>query len=513
MLEEQRPATNSGFAREWDIDVDPLPARRSTSVVRQEPELVPGQTTEAPDDLQPTSATCSPSEAPKADLDAAAGAEALGEGQADGPAEVAAAGLAQDLEGSTPGLQSPSPPPGSRAPAKKRLKFIGAGDLLSWPAQVQRWVWDGWIPWAKVGIVAAVSDHGKTAYLLQLAVGVAAGLPVLGIPTTPSPSGVLFYSAEDDAGDLQRRLELVLEGMAAQGHLTPVDKANIDRNLVFAEPSHDVADLRFEVTEAEICNQLSAMRVAGVVPAMVIVETLSAVSDGDENRTGTTRGLWASARAIAARHDVTVLLSHHYRKDAGGGRSGRSGIAERLGEDSLRGAGANGAAARFVIQMGLPTAREAEDLGLDPLKALNKGFAILRASKLKATKPAMLFVERVDVGQPGQHTWVTHPDSDQIIADLLRCKAKAKAEDLDLQDLLLLTIYRQGPSPDREMLKAIFAGNPNPATALTNALNRLRNRGDLQARALSLTPQGTAKAKTLAEEFPEEEGPEETAGL
>jgi hypothetical protein len=178
MLEEQRPATNSGFAREWDIDVDSLPTRRSTSVVRQEPELVPGQSTEAPGDLQPASATGSPAEAPNADLDAAADTEALGEDQVDCQAGVVAAGIAQDLEGSTPVLQSPSLPPKSPAPSRQRLKFTNAGDLLSRPIQPQRWVWYGWVPRPKVGLVAA-------------------GRPVLGIPTTPNPSGVLFYSLED----------------------------------------------------------------------------------------------------------------------------------------------------------------------------------------------------------------------------------------------------------------------------------------------------------------------------
>ena len=187
------------------------------------------------------------------------------------------------------------------------------------------------------------------------------------------------------------------------------------------------------------------------------------------------------------------------------------GITEHLGEDCLRGAGANGAAARFVIQMGLPSAREAEDLGLDPLKVLNKGYTIIRASKLKAANPAMLFVERVDFGQPGAHTWAVRPDSDQIIEDLL--KSKTKAEAMDLQDLLLLTIYRQGSDPDREKLKAIFVGSPNPGIALTNALSRLRQKGDLLPKALTLTPQGIAMATALAQDVPEEDDCEETTDI
>jgi hypothetical protein len=145
------------------------------------------------------------------------------------------------------------------------------------------------------------------------------------------------------------------------------------------------------------------------------------------------------------------------------------------------------------------------------MKLLNKGFAILRASKLKAAKPAMLFVERVDIGQPGQHTWVVRPDSDQIIADLL--KSKTKVEALDLQDLLRLTIYRLGANPDREQLKAVFAGSANPATALTNALNRLRTRGDVVPKAGAFTIQGLAKAKTLVEGFPDEDDAEGATGI
>jgi len=116
----------------------------------------------------------------------------------------------------------------------------------------------------------------------------------------------------------------------------------------------------------------------------------------------------------------------------------------------------------------------------------------------------------VDFGQPGAHTWAVHPDSDQIIADLL--KSKTKAEAMDLQDLLLLTIHRQGADPDREKLKAIFVGSTNPAKDLTNALNRLRQRGDILPKVLTLTTQGIARATSLAQDMPEEDEGEGPAG-
>jgi len=514
MLNEEFPrSVFTPYEREHALDMEVDDSLPSPTASKQS-EVDPAPATEAPDGLPETTTACSPAEATNAGLDAAVDAEGLtmDDYPVAFPEERVDVTAPTDQVGPEPTSAPPSLPAPARSlvTANKRLKFTNAGDLLSRAIQPQRWVWDGWVPRPKVGLVAAVSDHGKTALLLQLAAGVAAGQSVLGIPTTSSPSGVLFYSLEDDGDDVQRRLNMVMDGMATQGNLSKEGRKNIHKNFVFAEPSHDDEDLRFESTEMELRDQLAAMRVAGIVPALVIVETLTAVSDGDENRTGTTRGLWAAARSIAALEDVTVLISHHYRKDAGGGRSSRSGVAERLGEDSLRGAGANGASARFVIQMGLPTAREAEDLGLDTMKALNKGYAIIRASKLKAAKPSMIFVERVDFGQPGAHTWAVHPDSDQIIADLL--KSKTKAEAMDLQDLLLLTIHRQGADPDREKLKAIFVGSTNPAKDLTNALNRLRQRGDILPKVLTLTTQGIARATSLAQDMPEEDEGEEPAG-
>jgi hypothetical protein len=151
--------------------------------------------------------------------------------------------------------------------------------------------------------------------------------------------------------------------------------------------------------------------------------------------------------------------------------------------------------------MGLPTTDEAESVGLELLKALNKGYAILRASKLKASKPSLLFLERVDSGETGQHTWTARADGERIIANLM--KSKARVDEVDLQDRLLVEIYRQGTSPDREKLKSLFAGNQDQDKALTNALNRLRKRRDVQPRMLLLTVQGRERAISLLEEVGE----------
>jgi len=381
------------------------------------------------------------------------------------------------------------------------LKTVTAGTILSAEVRPPRWVWDGWIPRGKVGMLAAVSDHGKTAFILQLAVGIASGRPVLGIPTTPKPCGVLFYSLEDDPEDFQPRMRWVLEGMESAGTLSPLDRENVSRNLWFASPTYEVPDLRFERTAREFRGHLADMRKKGIEPALVIVETLSAVTEGDESQAHTTRALWASARNIAYHEDVTVLITHHYRKEAGGGKANRSSVVERIEPDKVRGSSANEGAARFVVQMGLPTMDEAEAAGLDGHKALNKGYAILRASKLKAHKPDMLFLERIDKDEVGQHTWARHPKGDVIIANLL--KSTSKLKELNQEDKVLVELFRQGTDPDREKLKELFKGANDPDKALTNALSGLRRKNEVQARKLLLTIPGRERAISLSEEWEE----------
>ena len=405
-------------------------------------------------------------------------------------------------------------PPGDAAPSLERLvsstlraketkdtsicpgslKTWTAGEVLDAPRPLRRWVLDGWIPWGKVGMIGATSDHGKTGLVLQLGAAIACACPVFGIPTVSSPAGALVMSFEDDAiEDLGPRLAMVLSEMAPT--LAQVDM--IRRNLWVSNPDWDHSAQGVAVL-LEVGKELGRMKAAGIIPAIVFIETLSSIASGDQNSARDMELVWAAARTLAGRHDVTVAISHHFRKP-GGGKSDRPGSVDKMEPDILRGSSANEGAARWIIQMGCPTPNEAEGLGLDSHKALNRGYAVVRASKLKANKPTPFFLERLDPGEPGEHCWVRRGDGEALAAQWLHQGGK-RIEDLAIQDVVLLTLFmHRHESEDKQRAAVEAKCFPEAADTkpIRNTLNRLRSAGYILKGKLDITAAGMARAQSL----------------
>ena len=393
------------------------------------------------------------------------------------------------LESSKP-IESIHPP--------RSIQSWSVGELLDMPRTTPRWIWEGWLPRAKVGMIVAVGDHGKTALGLQLGAAVATGRPFLGFPTNHKPLGVLVVSFEDDAQeDLGPRLRLVLEAM---GDLSPEESKSLRSGFRIANPTWTGPDVLFEGLRPDLERELQSMKDSGVEPGIVILETLQAITNGDENSVDATRKLWNQARAIAKGFDVSVAISHHLKKETNTGKN-RAGLYEKLESDRIRGSSANEGAARFVLQLASIRPDEAERGGLDPLKAQAKGYAILRASKIKAEKPPYLFLERIEAGEPGSHCWKKHPEGERIIADLLQ---SANARDKVTQDeALLVAIWETRHDPDRESVKAQAFPNLDPKkaeTALKNGLQSLRSKGWVAKGrgSLQITSEGIEKALQMA---------------
>ena len=95
----------------------------------------------------------------------------------------------------------------------------------------RRWLLKGIIPFGKVGAIVAPGGTGKSQFLLQMAVSVAAGLKFLDKFEATEPGGVLILAAEDDTEELHRRLNNTFLEL---GTLNPSDtemKKRIETNL------------------------------------------------------------------------------------------------------------------------------------------------------------------------------------------------------------------------------------------------------------------------------------------
>lgn len=175
---------------------------------------------------------------------------------------------------------------------------------------------DRWIPQGEVTLFAGHGGHGKSYIALSMAVHVAIGRPFGPLPVHQAHA--LFYSAEDGAKVLQRRLVRICQhlGIAPaglRGKLTLLDASDVDPTL-FRNAALPMLDrLRDFVIQ---CGA-----------ALIIVDNGSDAFDGDEIKRSQVRAFMRTLRTWLARPGRAVLLLAHIDKDSAR-RGGKAGDAE-----------------------------------------------------------------------------------------------------------------------------------------------------------------------------------------
>lgn len=209
----------------------------------------------------------------------------------------------------------------------------GLGSLARLPIQ---WAVQDILPGGQPGILAGPPAEGKTTLAMQLAAGKAAGSDVFGIPVAPAP--VLFIELEDSPTVIAKRLELITEGFSAKQRLL------LQENFRLWTPGAGL-DPRFTSLATAIYKRLLDLGVKEAGGGVVVIDTLLAVSEGDENAAGAHRELWAIATWLAQELNVVVLLLHHNRK-----RDPKTPW-NNQGLEAVRGSSAQVGSARFVLQL------------------------------------------------------------------------------------------------------------------------------------------------------------------
>jgi AAA domain len=357
------------------------------------------------------------------------------------------------------------------------------------------WILEGMYPERCVGVLAGPSDLGKTGFLIGLAISYVTKRPFLGLAVGGQSKSVVIYTEEDSPRDLLRQAQW----MAKHLGLTTDEVEELGANIHFGKPHPSRESSLFEAWCPSLQEHLQAMRQSGVIPGLVIVETLSTVSSGDENAANTTRGLWEAAARLSESENVAVIFTHHVRKERG--PNGRPlGLMARLNPGLMRGSTANEARARGVLMLTGLEPWEAKGLGLNPAVAANGGYLVLRAAKVKARTPPLQFFQRI--ADPEPRAWMWQPLPDQ---DALRAKVKERGgspankevmERPSIQDQVLLVLAKANAAKTQVDLGAFGEIDRNAAS---KALERLRRGGMVKPRSLELTADGRKKAAELAD--------------
>lgn len=215
----------------------------------------------------------------------------------------------------------PKPANGHDLEAPPMFVEVPVADLAAVELEPLHYWWADYLPPAAVTVLGAHGGIGKSVIALMLAVHIATGRALFGVPTRRGR--VVFYSAEDSADLVRRRLKLILRVMGLDsaelvGWLHVLDATAGDpvlfhevgngaRRLGATTPVHDALVEYFERAEGDV----------------LIIDNASDTFDANEVVRALVGGFMrALARIVRPRGGAVLLIAHVDKASARGTASG-----------------------------------------------------------------------------------------------------------------------------------------------------------------------------------------------
>jgi hypothetical protein len=255
------------------------------------------------------------------------------------------------------------------------LPVVRVGEI-STACGTQRWLVEELWGASSVGVIGGVPKCAKTWLGLDLALSVATGTACLGKYHVPEPGPVLIYLAEDALPVVRQRIE----GMARHRGL---DFGTVAIYAITAS----VLRLDRGADRARLWETTKRLR-----PRLLLLDPLVRLHGIDENSAGEVAELLAYFRSLQRQFDLSVVLVHHTRKNAGVGTAAGQG---------LRGSGAIHAFAdsnpylrrtkeHLVLSSGHRAAPASPPVALDLVAtdALTTHLEVIGESRDSSTRPA-----------------------------------------------------------------------------------------------------------------------------
>jgi len=298
---------------------------------------------------------------------------------------------------------------------------------------------------------------------------------------------------EDDKEEFWRRLRNGIGLMREDPHWTQADERRIEERLVPLFPDRcSGGDFRLEEQWKNLRDQAEA------IPGgcgLIILDTFSRLSGGDENSAKETRPFLEAQANLAQATGAAVMAIHHVGK--GNDTPSDKDLWQRLHPEALRGSSAIEASARFILTMAALKPAEAEKAGLDLDTSLKGGYVALHLAKMsQGEKGDTVLLERRTGGGPGAGFLCPHPDSETVLAVIQGAGSVLK---LNNRDKVLQAIAEAGGSlkgMDQAAAAALlWPDSPKPLGQWQKHLTDLRKRGWLSDPLL--TAAGLAQAQSM----------------
>jgi RecA-family ATPase len=198
------------------------------------------------------------------------------------------------------------PVPLERFQAETQLRAITPAKWRDTPAPQERWLAQDRIVSGDLTILSGNGGSGKTEIITALLLSVAAGLgDWLGCVVESGPA--LFVSCEESEDNIRSRIERIAKHRG-------VDPYAIDQlHLVFPDLAGTWlcnTDQRGKVTPTPLLSQIEAW-IIHCKPALVAIDSVAAVFDGDAVNRRQVRAFLALLRKLARQSGAAIVLLDH----------------------------------------------------------------------------------------------------------------------------------------------------------------------------------------------------------
>lgn len=222
---------------------------------------------------------------------------------------------------SMPLMPSAPPSPTTVGPPPPLIDWIAGRDLQG-PPPLREWLVSEMIPMNNVTLLYGDGGTGKSLIALQLAVSTVLGR--IWLNRMPGQGNALYLSAEDDRGELHRRLTTIAGTMNA----TTADLAALTiANMAGKDALLALVTKRGTLSSSAIFDELER-KIAATKPRLIVLDTLADIYPGNENDRAQARQFIGMLRGLAIRHRCAMVLLAHPSLtgiNSGTGASGSTG--------------------------------------------------------------------------------------------------------------------------------------------------------------------------------------------
>lgn len=301
----------------------------------------------------------------------------------------------------------------------------------------RRWLIKDLVSLGKAGAVIAPGGSSKSQWLLQLAVGVATGIPVADHWEIGETGSVLVFFAEDDQDEIHRRLHRIVQHLQRSGHSADLNAIQ-NRLFIFSTIGREMLLTRRsasgEVTTTERVSSISDLAAQLLDLKLIVLDPASRFRGGEENSNEDATRFVEALETLAKQTQASVLIAHHTNK-------GSYSAESEPGQGASRGASALTDGLRWQMNLSTPKMEQLKAIGEPTSRSRN--FVVASVTKTNYSAfPAPVMMERLDGG---------------YLSVVSAQTAQKRAEAMALA-AVLHTIHQHGTPISARLLEDRYAG-------------------------------------------------------